>query len=106
MESILKQIQGVDRLVYTYYEAEDLENLKEKVRIYYAKCDSEQETIEKLIKTLDVLQVKINQYAEQVNPAMLNGNLKPEEINQLKKDYISIQETEKAVQDYCNALSI
>ncbi|NJK98927.1 MAG: hypothetical protein HC905_32030 [Bacteroidales bacterium] len=54
-----------------------------------------QVTIEQLIKTIDVLQVKINQYAEQVNPAMLGTNLKPEEINQLKFAYKSIQETEK-----------
>lgn len=95
---ILKEIQGVDRLIYTEDEIVKLNDFKTKIEINYSQNPQKIKALKEFISKVENLQNLIQSYFNETN-LLLMDETPPDnnKINELKKLFNQIQKAEITV---------
>ena len=93
---ILKEIQGVDRLIYTEDEIVKLNDFKTKIEIYYSQNTKKIKAQQELISKVENLQNLIQTYFNETNLLLIDEKTPDNnKINELKKLFKQIQKAEQ-----------
>lgn len=103
MESILKKIQGQDKLIYTHEEATELNDLNDRVKVLYPRNKEAKKMQAKLQKEIEKLRGMILKYSDAINELMMTDEkLIDTDIVKLQKQFRAIDTLHHKVYDDYN----
>ena len=103
MESILKKIQGQDKLIYTHEEATELNELNDRVKGLYPRNKEDEKMQAKLQKEIEKLRGMILKYSDAINELLMTDEkLTDTVIEKLQKQFRTIDIMHQKVFDDYN----
>jgi hypothetical protein len=100
-QKILQEIQGKPGLIYTNIEIEKLSELKEKVKIFYPRNETDKKKQTKLISDIENLQKLIKNYFDEIESITMTENpeISKDQLSDLQNSFKQIRNTEKQIDE-------